>query len=89
MESRKSQQKVNKQINHKDNFGASLDFKIYKTSPKYFMNGICIEVLENHNIEDIIEFIDKNREFVYENSSKRGKDWINISSNTIKSIPIS
>lgn len=68
----------------------TLNFPIYKKKWKLFYSGICIMPSQNSklSIEEINVIINekKNREYLFDLSSKRGSDWINISSTNIKKL---
>jgi adenine-specific DNA-methyltransferase len=61
------------------------DFIIHKRQPTLFIAGLCIETNEMNLVVDIIN---KNREFILQNSTKRGDGWVNINTNIIKKITI-
>lgn len=65
------------------------DFKIVEDKTMLFYSGLCIcQKSPAYPLDKIRRTIEKNREFIYENSSKRGNDWFNISSSTIKNMGI-
>ena len=59
------------------------DFKMYVKEPILFYSGIVIETKE---IKKVMRLIDNNRDFIYNNCSKRGDNWINISPSVILKI---
>lgn len=64
----------------------NINFKIHINHPMLFYSGLCIYPKRNLSIDDIKNIILKNRHFILNNSSKRGNDWISISSTVINSI---
>ena len=55
-----------------------------------YYSGLCISLINNNSnsLEDIKNIINENRKHISKVSSKRGNDWFNISSSTIKKINI-
>ena len=65
------------------------DFPIYKKKPMLHLSGLSVDITDNnYNLDNVYQKIDYNREFIYKRSSKRGNDWFNISSNTLKKIKL-
>ena len=63
---------------------------IYKIDiPKLCIGCLSIDVVdENYTLEYVKEILEKNKEFIINNSSKRGGGWLNMSSRILKQIPI-
>jgi len=57
--------------------------------PQLHIGCLCIEVKDDkYKIEFIKKVLEKNKEFIIRNSSKRGGGWLNISSSILKQISI-
>jgi len=56
--------------------------------PKLFVSSLCIEPKEDVDINDIVEILRNNEDYIEENSSKRGGGWISLSGSILKNIPI-
>ena len=65
---------------------ANKDFKLLKMIQCYFMVDFVYQKKRDYPLSKIKEIIEKNRDYIYKNSSKRGNDWFNLSSFTIRNI---
>ena len=66
---------------------ANKEFKIIEDDTMLFYGGYCIsQKIPEYPLSKIKEIIEKNKEYIYRNSSKRGNDWFNLSSLTIRNI---
>ena len=63
------------------------NMKIIIDKPMLHVSYLIVRV-NNKTIEEVKDIINKNKKYIYNNSSKRGGDWINISSRTIKNIQV-
>ena len=62
-----------------------IKFKICK--PVLYYKSLCIEILDTTlTCEDLVDVILKNKDYIENNSSKRGSGWINLSSSILKNI---
>jgi hypothetical protein len=61
---------------------------IIKTEPVLFYSGLSIVPKDGANIETIQRVIQTQREWLIQNSSKRGGGWVNISAATLRTIPL-
>lgn len=63
---------------------------IYKIdTPKLYIGCLALEPKDdNYNIEDIKKILEKNKQFIIDNSSKRGGGWLNMSSRILKQVNI-
>jgi hypothetical protein len=62
------------------------------SEPILYINCLCIELQKNvteFSLENIVEIIQNNVDFIVSNSSKRGGGWINLSGSILKQIVIS
>jgi hypothetical protein len=58
--------------------------------PTVYSGCLCIELTtDEYTNEEVIAIIKKNIEYIKSNSSKRGGGWINLSTKTLLSVPIS
>lgn len=58
-------------------------------TPKIFSSCLCLEVTDTtYTLEKIKEILIKHKQFIIDNSSKRGGGWITISGRTLKAIPV-
>lgn len=65
----------------------NIQYKIDK--PKLCIGCLCIELKDNkYKLEDLKKIFEKNKDFIINNSSKRGGGWLNISGSILKQIPI-
>ncbi len=65
----------------------NISYKIDK--PKLCSGCLSIEVIDDRfTLEQVKEALKKNKDFIVQNSSKRGGGWINISSRILKQVPI-
>ena len=64
----------------------SINFEIFIKESMLFYSGLCIYEKNNMCIEDIKKILQNNRQYIFDNSSKRGNGYINISSSVLKSI---
>ena len=65
----------------------NISYKIDK--PKLCSGCLSIEVIDDRfTLEQVKEALKKNKDFIIQNSSKRGGGWINISSRILKQVPI-
>tara|TARA_B110000858_G_C17784675_1_gene466543 strand:- start:845 stop:2107 length:1263 start_codon:yes stop_codon:yes gene_type:complete len=56
---------------------------------KLCVSSLSIELINtNYTLNNIIDILKKNNDFIKQNSSKRGGGWINISGRILKQIPI-
>ena len=67
-------------------------FPIYQKPFTLFYSGICVNSIDSNSsisMETIASILnkEKSRNYIFENSSKRGSDWINISSTTLSNVP--
>lgn len=64
-------------------------FPVYKRTFVLFYSGICITPISKtvDEIETILSD-EKSRNYVFTNSTKRGSNWINISSTVLSKIPV-
>ena len=63
---------------------------IYKIdTPKLCIGCLSLEIKDyNYTLEYVKSILEKNKQFIVENSSKRGGGWLNISSRILKQIYI-
>ncbi len=54
------------------------DFELYLRPSILFYSGLMITPKSQETAERVVDIIKNNRDFIYENSSKRGSGWINI-----------
>ncbi len=64
------------------------NIKIKKDVPLLFYNCLCIETKNDIDLDIIINAIISNKDFIINNSVKRGGGWITISSRILKQISI-
>ena len=65
------------------------DIRYVSMRPEYHFGCLCIEILDNkYTRGKIIDILEKNKQYIIENSTKRGGGWLNISSRVLKGIPI-
>lgn len=63
------------------------NIKCMINDPILHYKSLCIEILDdNYTCDDIINIILDNKEYISNNSSKRGNGWINLSSTLLKNI---
>ena len=67
-----------------------INFPIYEREPMLYYSGLCISLKNNseYTLDNIKDFINKNRVYISTISSKRGNGWFNISGTSIKKINI-
>lgn len=65
-----------------------LDKYLYVKKGMLHQSCLCFEPKENVSIENIIETLKKNIEFISSNSSKRGSGWINLTTRVLYEVPI-
>lgn len=65
------------------------NFKLFSRPSILFYSGLMIIPNSVDQTNIIINNINRNREFIYENSSKRGSDWINITPKVLLNIQMS
>tara|TARA_B100001093_G_C26766547_1_gene988147 strand:+ start:295 stop:1560 length:1266 start_codon:yes stop_codon:yes gene_type:complete len=65
----------------------NISYRIDK--PKLCSGCLSIEVIDDRfTLEQVKQALKKNKDFIVQNSSKRGGGWINISSRILKQVPI-
>jgi len=64
----------------------SVDFPCRKAPPTLFSGCLCIDHF-SEDVDEIRKCIIDHREYISQNSSKRGGGWINLTSTTLKMIP--
>jgi len=65
------------------------NFKILKYKNLLHISSIKIEVLDNnYSLDNIIDIIKNNRDYIIENSPKRGGGWINLTTRILNNINI-
>jgi hypothetical protein len=64
----------------------SVDFPCRKAPPTLFSGCLCIDHF-SEDVDEIRKCIIDHRDYISQNSSKRGGGWINLTSTTLKMIP--
>ncbi len=69
----------------------SKNLKVHEKKSILYYSGLSIKLKENSSLtlEDVKNIIYNNIDTIYNNSSKRGNDWFNLSGTTIKRLHIS
>ena len=67
---------------------SNINYPIYELNDCLFYSGLCITATGNKNLQEIKLILDNqnNRNLLYSMSSKRGSDWFNISSSSLKKL---
>jgi len=63
------------------------DFPCRKAPPTLFSGCLCIDQFSEDDVDNIRQCIIDHRDYISQNSSKRGGGWINLTSTTLKMIP--
>lgn len=63
---------------------------LYKIdTPKLYIGYLGLEIKdENYSLEQVKDILEKNKQFIINNSSKRGGGWLNMSTRVIKQIVV-
>ena len=65
----------------------NIKYKIEKT--KLFVGCLGLEIKDNkYSLEMIKEYLEKNKQFIIDNSPKRNGGWLTLSSSVLKRIEI-
>lgn len=65
------------------------DIKYVTAKPQYHYGCISIDVIdENYTRGMVIDILEKNKQFLIDNTTKRGGGWLNLSSGVLKKVPI-
>ena len=65
------------------------DIKYVSCKPQYNIGCLSISITDQEFTRGmVIDILEKNKEFIINNSGKRGGGWLNLSSGVLKKIPL-
>lgn len=65
------------------------DIKYTTAKPQYHVGSIAIQVIdENYTRGMVIDILERNKQFLIDNTTKRGGGWLNLSSGVLKKVPV-